>query len=159
MLREGAGLVSSGVDTYTVGGDEEGDEPFCVLCGSESRVSWEGTEGLRHDVATSCLAGAMGTGVPSDVPPLITVVNPGVAGVLDGGAVPLRQLPEAELPVPGIVDSTGPVALKAAAFGLRTDTDLALAKRPSTAAVIGGSASNPDSERLGGRELGAKVAV
>lgn len=149
MLREGVGLVSSGVDTYTVGGEDDGEEVLCELDGDESpRASWEATEGLRHDVATSCLGGAAGTGEPRDVPPLITVVNPGVAGVLAGRALPLRQLPEAELPVLETADSAGPVALKAAAFGLRTEVDLALAKRPSTLALMGASASNPGRERL-----------
>jgi hypothetical protein len=87
---------SSGVEMKTVGGLGErrdlGGEGVCFL-----RV--EGViEARLHEVAFSCLGGVWGTGDPdpSGVPPLITVVKPGVAGGLAGtegvAALTLRQL-------------------------------------------------------------------
>jgi len=149
----------------TVGGLAEGEREL----GGEGvdRVNLEdGTEGRLQELTVSCLAGEGATidwgkvavdGVPSEVPPLITVVKLGVAGVLAGGAVPVRSLPLRQLPEVAEGGGTrllvfSPVTLKAAALGLRPDVDLT-PNRPSRAAVMGYSMSALPPATVEGRRL------
>ena len=108
---DSTGLVSSGVDTYTAGGDADGD------CAGDGLVDdWRSdvfaNDGRRQEAATACLAGGAcaSTEVPRRAPPLRTAAAE--IGVTDDADTfersALRQLEDTAALPTGIADVSLP---------------------------------------------------